>query len=83
MNQRSRQAAKNSVEKDFLKLGYDCCNNLENCRFVPILDELNEMIYLKNCYNFLTITFLNLFRVNYLRGKLTKNLMTNDEDIKK
>ena len=51
MNQRSRQAAKNSVEKDFLKLGYDCCNNLENCRFVPILDELNEMIYLKNCCN--------------------------------
>ena len=46
MNQSSRYNAKNSIEKDFYKLmnnsnfGYDCCNTLDNCQFVPIFDEL-------------------------------------------
>ena len=45
MNQKNRQNAKNSIEKDFYKLlnntnyGYDCVNNLGNCIFVPKLDE--------------------------------------------
>ena len=53
MNQRSRQKAKNSIEKDFCKLmnnsnfGYDCHNDLDNCQFVPIFDELQEIAYLK------------------------------------
>ena len=44
MNQRSRQNAKKSIEKDSYKLmnnsnfGYDCCNNLDNCQFVPIFE---------------------------------------------
>ena len=53
MNQSSRQTVKYAVEKDFFKLlnstnfGYDCQNNLDNCTFVPIFDELNEVTYLK------------------------------------
>ena len=53
MNQRSRQKAKNSIEKDFYKLmnnsnfGYDCHNDLDNCQFVPIFDELQEIAYVK------------------------------------
>ena len=49
MNQNSRQQAKDEVTKDFFKLmnnsnfGYDCRNNLENCKFNPIFDELNEI----------------------------------------
>ena len=52
-NQRSKQTAKNRVEKFLYKLlnnsnfGYDCRNNLDNCTFVPIFDELNEVTYLK------------------------------------
>ena len=58
MNQRSRQNAKNSIEKDFDKLinnsnfGYDCRNDLNNCQFVPIFDELPEITYLKRYYNY-------------------------------
>ena len=58
MNQRSRQNAKNSIEKYFYKLmnnsnfGYDCCNNLDNCQFVPIFNEIQEITYLKRYYNY-------------------------------
>ena len=58
-NRVSRQGAKNNVEKDFYKLlnnsnfGYDCRNNLDNCTVIPIFDELQEVSYLKNYYNYL------------------------------
>ena len=57
MNQRSRQTAKNAVEKDFFKLlnnanfGNDCRNNIDNCTFVPLFGELNEVTYLKKYYD--------------------------------
>ena len=57
MNQRSRQTAENSVKKNFYKLlnnsnfGYDCRSNPDNCTFVPIFGDLNEMTYLKKYYS--------------------------------
>ena len=53
MNQKS----KISVEKDFYKLmnnsnfGYDCRNNLDNCKFVPIFDEYRELTFISRYYN--------------------------------
>ena len=32
--------------------GCDCRNNLDNCKFVPIFEELNEITYIKKYYNF-------------------------------
>ena len=59
MSQRSRKNAKISSEKDFYKLmnnsnfGYDCRNNLDNCQFASISDELQEITYIKrNFYYF-------------------------------
>ena len=52
MNQKSRQQSKNDVKKDFFKLmnnssfGYDFRNNLDNCKFNPIFDELREITYI-------------------------------------
>ena len=51
MNQKSRQKSKNIVEKDFYKLmnnpnfGYNCRNNIANCKFVPIFDEHKEITF--------------------------------------
>ena len=66
MNQKSRQNSKNFVEEDFYKLmnnsnfGYDCRNNLDNCQFVPIFDELKQIKHIKKYDNFLIQRNLNL-----------------------
>ena len=57
MNQKSRQNAKNSIEKDFYKLmnnanfGFDCRNNANNLKFEQLIDEINELTYIKKYYN--------------------------------
>ena len=30
---------------------YDCINNLDNCKFVPIFDELKEISYINRYHN--------------------------------
>ena len=57
MNQKSRQNPKNSIEKNFYKLmnnanfGFDCRNNANNLKFEPLIDEINELMYIKKYYN--------------------------------
>ena len=57
MNQKSRQNAKNAIEKYFYKLmnnanfGYNCRNNANNPKFEPIIDEISEIAYIKKYYN--------------------------------
>ena len=57
MNQNCRQNAKTAIEKDFFKLmnnanfRYDCRNNAHNAKFKPIIDEVNEITYIKKYYN--------------------------------
>ena len=31
--------------------GYDCRNNLDNCKFVPIFDEYRELTFISRYYN--------------------------------
>ena len=58
MNQKSRQEVKTNIEKDFYKVmnnsnfGYDCRNNLDNCKFVAIFDEIKEVTYLSRYFNY-------------------------------
>ena len=57
MNQKSRQQSKNDIEKDFYKqmnnsnFGCDCRNNSDNCKFVPIFDELKEITFINRYHN--------------------------------
>ena len=58
LKNQARQNAKIAIEKDFYTLinnanfGYECRNNLDNCQFIPIFDELKEVTYLKKYYNY-------------------------------
>ena len=52
MNQKSKQKATKSVEKDFFKLsnksnfGIDYCNNIDNCIIELLYDNLGEISYI-------------------------------------
>ena len=68
MNQKSRQNVKNTIKKDFYKLmnnanfEFDCRNRENNGKFELIIDEINEISYIKsiNIEIFLIIKFLTL-----------------------
>ena len=74
MNQKSRQLSKNDLKKDFFKLmnnsnfDYDCRNNLDNCKFNLIFDELGEITYVNRYHN--TLPVLN----HFLSKKIQKSI---------
>ena len=76
MNQKARQEAVDKVESDFCKLlnnanfGYDCRNNLDNCTFEPINDEINELSFIKRYHS-------NLYDQN-LRPFITSRILKED-----
>ena len=69
MNQNSRQKATSSVEKDFYKLlnnanfGIDCQNNIDNCIFEPIYDEIAEIGYIKDMTAYLIVKNILIFLI--------------------
>ena len=78
MNQKSRQLSKKNTEKDFYKLmnnadfGSDCRNNFDNCDFVPIFDEINEIYSLQKYYSLLDPKINN-----FVSGKLIEDHVNN------
>ena len=74
MNQKSRQKSKNDVEKDFFKLmnnsnfRYDCRNNIDNCKFVPIYHEMKEITFV-NRYDIFDPKVKNFVMPDLLKQK--------------
>ena len=86
MNQRSRKKARNKVEKDFFKLlnnssfGYDCKNNVSNCTFEPIFNEIDEMTYLKKYNNIFDKSMSSFVNSELVKKKVERNF--NEKNVK-
>ena len=84
MNQKSRQNSTTEIDKNFYKLlnnanfGYDCRNNLDNCIFEPICDEIGEISYLRNYHKSLFDAQISSF-VNSALLEQEINKKFNDE----
>ena len=70
MNKKSRQNAKNAIEKDF---GYGCRNNANNAKFVPIIDEVNEITYINKYYNLSDSKISNFVNRDVLEQEIERN----------
>ena len=92
MNQKSRQQSKNDIEKDFYKLmnnsncGVDCRNNLDNCKFVPIFDELKEITYINRYHHIFDLKISECVSADLLQAdveeKFNNKLMKLDKEDK-
>ena len=90
MNQKSRQQCKNNIEKDFYKLmnnsNFDCRNNLDNCKFVPIFDELKEITYINRYRNIFDPRISEFVTADLLKAnveeKFNNKLMKLDKEDK-
>ena len=79
MNQKSRQKATSSVERDFFKLlsnsnfGIDCRNNIDNCILEPLYNSFTKISYIKKFTTlFSDDTFRNTFSPALLREEITQ-----------
>ena len=77
MNQKARQRATSSVERDFHKLlnnsnfGTDCRNNIDNCILEPLSDEISEILYIKKfCTIFGNDTYTDFFSPTVMREEI-------------
>ena len=65
-------------------IGYDCGNNLDNCKFVPIVDELKEITNINRCYTIFDSKISELFTTNLLKAdieeKFNKKLIKLDKE---
>ena len=70
-NQKSRQQATSSVERNFFKLlndsnfGIDCRNNIDKCILEPLCDDLNEISYVKITKNLHKNLHKNYIKIYY------------------
>ena len=79
MDQKSRQKATSSVQKDFYRLlnnsnfGINCRKNIDNCYLEPLYDDFSGMSYIKN---FTTISNDDTFRIFFSPCLLRQEIRT-------
>ena len=86
-NQRKRQEAKSSIEKDFYKLinnanfCNDCRDNRNNTKFQPIADEIEEITYMKK-YNLSDNSVSKLVNSDILERQVNQEFEQNLPTVK-
>ena len=87
-NQRKRQEAKSSIEKDFYKLmnnanfGNDCRDNRNNTKFQSIVDEIEEITYIKKYYNLFDNSVSKFVNSDILERQINQEFEQNLSTVK-
>ena len=88
MNQKLRQNAKNDIEKNFYKLmnntnfGFDCRNNANNLKFEPLINEIDELTYIKRYHNLFDDKIKNFVTINIQEFDQAVALIKYDDPFK-
>ena len=75
----ARQNAKTLKEKNFYKLmnnrnfGYECRNNFENWYFTPVVEEIEEMAYIRKHENVYDLEIINYFSHDHLPMRINQD----------
>ena len=84
MIQNARQKAELPVDRDFHKLmdnanfGIDCRNNIDNCKFEPIYDEIGKISFIENMKIYLAAKNIKILLASkQCVMKSSKHLMKN------
>ena len=54
--------------------GYDCRNSFDNCFLTPVIDELEEISYIRKHQSVFDSKLKDFFLARSSKGKSTKNL---------
>ena len=88
MNQYARQNAKNDIEKNFYKLmnnsnfGFDCRNNANNLKFEPLINEIEELSYIKRYHNLFDEKVKQFVGSDILEQKINQDFNQEMSEIK-
>ena len=88
MNQYARQNAKNDIEKNFYKLmnnsnfGFDCRNNANNLKFEPLINEIEELSYIKRYHNLFDEKVKQFVSSSILEQKINQDFNQEISEIK-
>ena len=78
-NQVARENAKTPMEKTFYKLmnnanfGHDCRNNFDNCYFAPVIDEIEEMSYVRKHQSIYEPDISHFFSTDHLKIQVNED----------